>query len=68
MDSNKIINADINDLYLELWFRNREKNNIIWKCKDGTEIPINKMTNDHLLNAIKYFEKKDNFDFSNIEF
>lgn len=45
--------ATIIDLRMELWYRMRERNLIVWKTKDGTEIPINEMSDLHLLNAFK---------------
>lgn len=45
--------ATIIDLRMELWHRMRERNLIVWKTKDGTEIPINEMSDLHLLNAFK---------------
>ncbi len=47
-------NATIIDLRMELWYRMRERNLVVWKTKDGTEIPINEMSDLHLLNAFKH--------------
>lgn len=46
-------NATCIDLRMELWHRMRERNLIVWKTKDGTEIPVKEMSDQHLLNAFK---------------
>ena len=50
-------NATLKDLELEAWFRDREKERIVWKTKAGDIIPINKMTDSHLHNTIAMIEK-----------
>ena len=52
-----LIKADIRDLELELWLRQRNNNSIVWTTKQGENIPINQMTDEHLINAIKRIEK-----------
>lgn len=52
------MDAVLNDLRSELWLRLREKNEIVWTTKEGEKIPINKMTDAHLINAIKILEKE----------
>ncbi len=54
-----IHNATIDDLKLELWIRRRERGEIVWKTRNGDEIPINKMDDSHLENAINYFERME---------
>lgn len=58
--------ANLNDLKLELWLRQRNRGEIIWDTKDGKEIPIGEMSDEHLINAIKrllkYYEKKKEID------
>ena len=44
--------ARLDDLELEKWLRERERGEIVWKTKSGEEIPINKMPDTHLENAI----------------
>ncbi len=45
--------ATIEDLELELWLRKRNSGYIIWTTKDGKNIPIKDMDNNHLVNALK---------------
>ena len=54
--------AVINDLLKEIWLRNRNRGEIVWVTKDGKEIPINEMTDQHLLNAIEYLTRKREYD------
>ena len=55
--------ATIRDLELELWLRSRDKGEIVWQTKSGEIIPIQKMSDTHLFNAInklsEYEEMKD---------
>ena len=44
--------ATIQDLKLELWLRQRNSGFIIWTTKDGKNIPIKYMGNNHLVNTI----------------
>ena len=52
-----LIKADIRDLELELWLRQRNNNSIVWTTKQGDNIPINQMTDEHLINAINLSKK-----------
>ena len=45
--------ATIQDLKLELWLRQRNSGSIIWTTKDGKNISIKDMDNNHLVNALK---------------
>ena len=51
------------DLMLEMWLRAREQRKLIWKTKDGKEIPLKDMSDSHLQNAlnmlIKHSEMED---------
>lgn len=44
--------ATLDDLELELWLRQRARKEIVWVTKQGIQIPINDMTDDHIINAI----------------
>ena len=61
--------ADIQDLELELWLRQRNSGSIYWKTKDGREIPIKDMDNHHLANTLKMLQKhyeKEDFIYNNL--
>lgn len=49
--------ATLKDLICELWLRERNAGSIIWETHDGKKIPINKMSNEHLVNAINRLEE-----------
>lgn len=50
--------ADYNDLRLELWLRQRERDEIRWVTKEGTEIPIREMSDSHLANAMACLQRQ----------
>jgi hypothetical protein len=50
-----MMKADIEDLEKELWLRQREE--LIWETKDGTQIPLKEMSTEHIVNAINYFNR-----------
>lgn len=58
--------ATIKDLELELWLRQRNSGSIIWTTKNGKNISIKDMDNNHLVNALKMLliqkEKQKEYD------
>ena len=51
--------ATLEELELELFLRRREHSEIIWKTKNGDEIPIRNMSDTHLENTIKMIKRND---------
>lgn len=51
--------ATIQDLKLELWLRQRNSGSIIWTTKDGKNISIKDMDNNHLVNTLKMLLKQE---------
>lgn len=49
--------ADIEDIRLEMWLRERERGEIRWKTKSGEEIPIKDLLDKHLENILKMVER-----------
>lgn len=60
--------ATIQDLKLELWLRQRNSGSIIWTTKDGKNISIKDMDNNHLVNALKMLliQKEKQREYDNI--
>ena len=54
--------AVLDDLLKEKWLRERGDGDIVWKTKDGHEIPIVEMSDEHLDNAIEFLKRKKEFD------
>lgn len=50
--------ATINDLVLERWFRLRSSGELKWETRDGKQVPLKDMTDEHLLNAIRRERRK----------
>lgn len=49
--------ADIEDIRLEMWLRERERGEILWKTKSGDEISIKDLSDKHLENILKMVER-----------
>ena len=49
--------ATVDDLRRELWLRKSEK--LVWETKDGQLIPLKLMSEEHLENAINYFDRME---------
>ena len=45
------------DLMKERWLRQRDNGEIQWETKDGINVPIKDMDDDHLENTIKLLEE-----------
>ncbi len=51
--------ATLDDLYLELFLRKRNKGMIIWEMKNKQTIPLKDMSDEHLINSIRILEKNE---------
>lgn len=45
---------------MEMYLRMRERGMIVWITKDGKEVPINEMSDQHLMNAYKCLIRANN--------
>lgn len=46
--------ATIDDLIKEQWLRKRDSGDIYWETENGDRIPINRLSDIHLQQAIEY--------------
>lgn len=56
------VKASVEDLKRELWLRMREQETLVWATAQGKEIPIKKMSMNHLINALIYFQTKESIE------
>lgn len=47
--------AKFKDLLTEYWLRKRNNGTIVWTTKDGKDIPIKDLSDDHLVNILNMF-------------
>lgn len=51
--------ASKKDLELELFLRKRQAGILVWKSKDGKEIPIKDLKDGHLVNILDLLDRKE---------
>ena len=51
--------ADLDDIRLEIWIRERNDREIIWETKDVAKVPIRDMSLTHLRNVEKMLERSN---------
>lgn len=51
--------ANLTDIGLELWLRQRNSSSIVWTTKDGKEIPIKEMDSQHLANIFNMIRRQN---------
>ena len=49
-----MIQADYEDIEREYWYRMRNSGELSWLTKDRKFIPIKDLTNEHLVNILKF--------------
>lgn len=55
-----MIYAGLEELQLELFLRMRSQ--IVWKTRNGECIPIDKMSDTHLINTINMIKRMEDYD------
>ena len=53
------MNADADDLKLELWLRRRNSGELVWSTKANTKMPIKDMRTQHIINALNMLERQN---------
>ena len=49
--------ATLEDLQLELWLRNRNNGALVWTTKEGNDVPLKDMSDQHLVNTINMIKR-----------
>ena len=47
--------ANINDIRLEQFLRNRNSGKLVWKTKEGKIIPLKELSDEHLTNILNVY-------------
>lgn len=59
--------SDLENLEKELWLRLRNNGTLTWRTKEGKDIPIKDMSDQHLINAIRMIQRKS-YEYNGAEF
>lgn len=49
-----MVQADYSDLEREYWYRMRNSGELVWRTKDGKNIPVKDLSDEHLVNILKF--------------
>lgn len=52
--------SDLENLEKELWLRLRNSGALTWRTREGKDIPIKDMSDEHLVNAIHMIQRLQN--------
>jgi hypothetical protein len=53
--------ATTQDILMEIWLRERNSGEIVWRTRNGNNVAINEMTDTHLKNVLNMLERNEHF-------
>lgn len=56
------------DLKLEYWLRKRKSGKLMWRTKNGDEIPIKDLSDEHLKNILNMFDAKHEYEIDKYQY
>lgn len=51
--------ANKQDLILEMWLRERNSGTLVWKTKNGDDIPLKNMSDEHIRRCINMLNRQE---------